>query len=553
MLEAFFAAQDAADAGKCSEADELYALVCKGTTAEENSYEDAADEPPAHVLRSMALNGRAELALDRALATGFPQQLCPAAVEADNLLRAALREFPDNTAALMTAALFARDTGDAERAIDLWSRAAAPAVGSSSSDNDEAWRTDWLYEPRINSQPLACLYRALLLSQLGRHSEATPMLQRLGYRWRLSPSVWDTARVHQSLEISASNRDDTLPVKLYHNAIDDAIYSRLLQAFAPGAAYWSQTSYETAGVEKRYFTFRVDLDELKGRVTPVTNAIEALILKLLPLVSSTAQGQQGDGGGGGGGDGRPKRLTSCEWWCHQRAAGRGFGHELHYDCEESRMEASGKVLHPAVSSVVYLTSGGDPTIVLHENMSTPLGARAAYLSHPTAKAFFTFQGDLLHGVLPGPFAHADKKQAKEDGEVEVKPRLTLLIAWYSEEDDEDGGQASQQARTVSKRQRLLHAQCALPRVTRSVTWPSDLELSDDEMASLASSSSRPRQVKVPSAAPVWASVPQAAKQDAEEVLCAPDAPRQHFFLHEKGEVGDRLKAEHGIGGSWAVT
>ena len=217
------------------------------------------------------------------------------------------------------------------------------------------------------------------------------------------------------------------------------------------------------------------------------------------------------------------------------------------------MEASGKVLHPAVSSVVYLTSGGDPTIVLHENMSTPLEARAAYLSHPTAKAFFTFQGDLLHGVLPGPFAHADKKQAKEDGEVEVKPRLTLLIAWYSEEDDEDGGQASQQARTVSKRQRLLHAQCALPRVTRSVTWPSDLELSDDEMASLASSSSRPRQVKVPSAAPVWASVPQAAKQDAEEVLCAPDAPRQHFFLHEKGEVGDRLKAEHGIGGSWAAT
>ena len=106
------------------------------------------------------------------------------------------------------------------------------------------------------------------------------------------------------------------------------------------------------------------------------------------------------------------------------------------------MEASGKVLHPAVSSVVYLTSGGDPTIVLHENMSTPLEARAAYLSHPTAKAFFTFQGDLLHGVLPGPFAHADKKQAKEEGE--VKPRLTLLIAWYSEEEDggEEGSQAS---------------------------------------------------------------------------------------------------------------
>ena len=215
------------------------------------------------------------------------------------------------------------------------------------------------------------------------------------------------------------------------------------------------------------------------------------------------------------------------------------------------MEASGKVLHPAVSSVVYLTSGGDPTIVLHENMSTPLEARAAYLSHPTAKAFFTFQGDLLHGVLPGPFAHADKKQAKEDGEVEVKPRLTLLIAWYSEDDDEDGQLTSQQARTVSKRRRLLHAQCALPRVTRSVTWPSDLELSEDEMASLASSSSQPRQVKVPSASPVWATVPQAAKQDAE-VLCAPDAPRQHFFLHEKGEVGDRLKAEHGIGGSWAA-
>ena len=69
MLEAFFAAQDAADAGKCSDADELYALVCKGTTAEENSYE-AGSEPPAARPEIHGANGRAELALDRALATG---------------------------------------------------------------------------------------------------------------------------------------------------------------------------------------------------------------------------------------------------------------------------------------------------------------------------------------------------------------------------------------------------------------------------------------------------------------------------------------------------
>ena len=34
-------------------------------------------------------------------------------------------------------------------------------------------------------------------------------------------------------------------------------------------------------------------------------------------------------------------------------------------------------------------------------------------------------------------------------------------------------------------------------------------------------------------------------------LPPPSWPRQHFFLHSATEVGDRLRAEHGIDGSWA--
>ena len=268
------------------------------------------------------------------------------------------------------------------------------------------------------------------------------------------------------------------------------------------------------------------------------------------------------------------------------------------------MERSGRVLHPAVSSVVYLSDGGDPTIVLDETLDAPLGAtvpdltdtlpplpphpphpvtyalalalelmvsaapsQAAYVAHPSCRSFLTFRGDLLHGVLPGQFAHSGRRAARATGrraEAASPPacaaRLTLLIAWYAEP-------------LVTTARAHLGGLSSTPRPSRSTTWPRALELTDAELAAEAEHTQAGTEVvelRVPRASPVWAKVPPletgravddvdaaAGSSDMRAgcgVLAAlppPSWPRQHFFLHSATEVGDRLRAEHGIDGSWA--
>ena len=555
-LALFFAAQDAAAAGGSDEAEclwtQLLAADCDGDV-DGTDGTDEMDEPPACVVRSMAYNGLAELALDRALASGFPLRPCPQDQHAaEDRLRMALCECPANSTAAMSAALLAHDAGDAKGALALFAQAARAVDSSGDPSAASGWREDWLLAPHRHAAPLAVLYRALLLSQLGRHEEATPELQRLGFRWRLAGGVWECARTPRGGHERTATPDesDGGTVRLYRDAVAPGMFHALTRAFAADAAYWRETRYETAARGKRYFTFYVDLDELRQRSAP-SHAIEALILSLLPLT------------------GRGNELRACEWWVHRRASGRGWGHELHYDLEEAIMEASGRVVHPALSSVVYLSSGGDPTIILDETLQTPLSATRAFLAHPEAGSFLAFRGDLLHGVLPGPFAHdahagapagapaggrrthRAHATAGPSGAV-VAPRLTLLVAWYDEH-----------TKSGAKRARL-GAQASVPRPSRSQTWPRDLEVTEEERrldadAGAASGAERAgggaRQVAVPQATPVWTQVPplpsRQQQQQQQAGLTAPASLRQHFFLHEANEVGDRLRAEHGLGGSWS--
>lgn len=53
-----------------------------------------------------------------------------------------------------------------------------------------------------------------------------------------------------------------------------------------------------------------------------------------------------------------------------------------------------------VSSVLYLTPDGGPTLVLEQKPSDPLAERG-YLVQPCPNQLLVFKGDLLHGVLPG--------------------------------------------------------------------------------------------------------------------------------------------------------
>ena len=111
LVRAFFHAQDAAQAGREEEADELFATI--SDAADDVDGSGGGEHPPPSVVKSMALNARAEIALDRALASGFPLQPSSEAAEqqreAIRLLQAAIRACPLNATAMMNRALLARD------------------------------------------------------------------------------------------------------------------------------------------------------------------------------------------------------------------------------------------------------------------------------------------------------------------------------------------------------------------------------------------------------------------------------------------------------------
>ena len=116
-----------------------------------------------------------------------------------------------------------------------------------------------------------------------------------------------------------------------------------------------------------------------------------------------------------GGDAFDRGMSGAEWWVQ---TGKRVG--LHWDKDEACREKSGVFVHPALSTVTYLTEDtGDgtnaPTLVF-ENMTVPGIARhgggvpgnlqtdprcrRVVASWPKRGKHVAFDGRLLHGVFP---------------------------------------------------------------------------------------------------------------------------------------------------------
>ena len=246
-----------------------------------------ATDDPGRIVSSAAHNSLAELKIDEAMALGFPMTAHDDAtvLEARRLLRQALKLWPDNAQAAMSLALLERDCGHADRALELWTAVAALEADEDDDEDDDEeaneWAEAWILEPRRQCVPLAAMYAALLLSQLGRHEQAVPTLRRFGFTRALAPSVWACARTppRQASATPASATAATVaaaaaaaaaacPVRYFGDALRPETHAQLLAAFAPGAAYWRETGYEQASANKQYFTFGVDVAALRSGARP---------------------------------------------------------------------------------------------------------------------------------------------------------------------------------------------------------------------------------------------------------------------------------------------
>jgi hypothetical protein len=98
------------------------------------------------------------------------------------------------------------------------------------------------------------------------------------------------------------------------------------------------------------------------------------------------------------------------------------------DKDESIASNKHYLSHPALASILYLTSVGGPTAITdqwspHGSGYAPAVPRTGALSHPRVNKYLVFHGELLHGVLPGP-------------PLDQGYRLTFLVNWWTYKPEE---------------------------------------------------------------------------------------------------------------------
>ena len=142
------------------------------------------------------------------------------------------------------------------------------------------------------------------------------------------------------------------------------------------------------------------------------------------------------------------------------------GHQLHFDTDEAGLgggRGGGAAEAPGgVERVLAASAHTRAHTRRRDRRARPARRRTpraprAWAVHPEERSVLLFEGDRLHGVLPG---HADGGDAGERGGAPRGHRLTLMIGWWGRRRAAAGARAS-----------LLGPCGAMPRETRECTWP----------------------------------------------------------------------------------
>ena len=243
---------------------------------------------------------------------------------------------------------------------------------------------------------------ALLLAQQRREEEAHAVMHQLGCLYRLAPEVLSYDLLPPAVDSDAA----TVEVAA---GLDDALPTSMLDhlhaCFAPDADFWKSHKY--CSPDTGYFSYSHALHFAKQPTTQW----EQILLTLRTVVAKRV---------------RPDvaRATHVEWWAHCRP--HSNGHQLHFDSDaEGKLDAHGQPRHPIASCVLYLSSDdasrvGGPTLVTTQRRGDSALCTAGWLGYPTFGRLLSFDGGVLHSVVPG----------RGPSPAPGKRRVTLMVAFW---------------------------------------------------------------------------------------------------------------------------
>jgi hypothetical protein len=224
----------------------------------------------------------------------------------------------------------------------------------------------------------------LLLQDAATAKEGDALVWRLGFRLRLA----DEALRYDATLRRPPRRAQNAP-RVVDGALSDVNLRSLAAIFGRDAAYWSAH----AGSDG-FYSYNVPLDD--------EGPLGGFLRALRPAANV-------------------ENATSGEIWAHAREA--DGAHQLHYDLDEAALRSTGETRSPIKSSVFYLETidnDGAPTLVMERRLGDGSTNAAGWLCAPRPNRLLTFDGSLLHCVVPPIPAPADA----------ARRRITVMVGWW---------------------------------------------------------------------------------------------------------------------------
>lgn len=203
-------------------------------------------------------------------------------------------------------------------------------------------------------------------------------------------------------------------------ALDKNVLENLVSECYSFHSWATDPTVNSGLIHNKRPTFWYDLNAHSPR-----NDIETAILKLRNLIPP-AMLRNGS---------TISSIKGAEWWVQVRNKDESIG--FHYDKDEGLASLHGKMKHPLVSTVTYLTNVGAPTLILEMitldgNTEVPEIPDAGFLSFPKVNRHIMFSGALQHGVLGTAAPILSQIGDASDSPSSDSSRVTLLINWWTD-------------------------------------------------------------------------------------------------------------------------